>query len=362
MMAHSTLVSALRSMVTNFPGQRAASLAAGAAAGPALALCALLPACSDGGAERADGPPDFGSPASEYVPAAQNPSSPPGQPSNSSSGGQVPPSSPPAGAAGSGSGAPPTEAQNPDVSLDPGGAGNLGAATMGGSGMSNQRYYKADVTRDGQNYFLMANGWGPGFQSQSITYNGTSFSVDLQGSQGPGYEPASYPTVFCGVYSDSRSRECGLPAPLDSITSLRTGWSWRANGNNGQYNAAYDIWVGTSDDISSHSGFLMVWYREPAGQQPAGRLTTQNVTVQNVEGSWDIWTGQVLGKPIINWVRHEGQDTPSMEFDILDFVRDAQTRGLTVPGDHVLSVAVGFEIWNGPITNLESVDFYVDVE
>ena len=98
-----------------------------------------------------------------------------------------------------------------------------------------------------------------------------------------------------------------------------------------------------------------------AGQQPAGSLRTENVTVQNVEGTWDIWTGQVLGKPIINWVRDEGQDTPSMEFDILDFVRDAQSRGLPVPGDHVLSVAVGFEIWNGPITNLESVDFYVDV-
>jgi hypothetical protein len=33
-----------------------------------------------------------------------------------------------------------------------------------------------------------------------------------------------------------------------------------------------------------------------------------------------------------------------------------------VPGSHVLSVAVGFEIWNGPIQNLESVDFYVNVE
>jgi hypothetical protein len=32
-----------------------------------------------------------------------------------------------------------------------------------------------------------------------------------------------------------------------------------------------------------------------------------------------------------------------------------------VPGTHVLSVAVGFEIWNGPITNLQSNDFYVDV-
>jgi len=326
----------------------------------AVALLALLPACSDGGAERADGPPDYtGNPSTPYVPATQTPSTPdPGTPGA----GPSTPSNPQQPPAGNG-GAAPGESQDPDIGLDPTAASSLGAAVMGGSGSSSERYHKTDVTRDGQNYFLMANGWGPGFQSQSISWNGTAFTVNqLQGSQGPNYEPASYPTVFCGVYSDSRSRDCGLPAPLDSITSLRTGWSWRANGNSGQYNAAYDIWVGTSNDISSHSGFLMVWYREPPGQQPAGRLTTQNVSVQNVEGTWDIWTGQVLGKPIINWVRDEGQDTPSMEFDILDFVRDAQARGLPVPGDHVLSVAVGFEIWNGPITNLESVDFYVDVE
>jgi len=339
-----------------FSAHRLSIGAASTGARTALALLALLPACSDGAAERPDGPPDFtGNPSAPYVPSTPNPS-----PQNPGAAGSGDPSvQPPAGNGGT----PTTEGQGPDVPLDPTNVAGLGAATMGGSGSSSERYHKTNVTRDGQNYFLMANGWGPGFQSQSISWNGTAFTVtQLQGSQGPNYEPASYPTVFCGVYSDSRSRDCGLPAPLDSISSLRTGWSWRANGNAGEYNAAYDIWVGTSDDIASHSGFLMVWYREPPGQQPAGRLLTQNVSVQNVEGTWDIWTGQVLGKPIINWVRDEGQDTPSMEFDILDFVRDAETRGLSVPGNHVLSVAVGFEIWNGPITNLESVDFYVDVE
>jgi hypothetical protein len=339
----------------------ARTISTSAASTGALALLALLSACSDGAAERADGPPDYtGNPSNPYVPSTPNPNT--ANPDDPTTGTQDP-SAPPVTQPSGNGGNPSTEGQDPDVSLDPTGVSGLGAATMGGSGSSSERYHKTDVTRDGQNYFLMANGWGPGFQSQSISWNGTAFTVNqLQGSQGPNYEPASYPTVFCGVYSDSRSRECGLPAPLDSITSLRTGWSWRANGNTGQYNAAYDIWVGTSSDIGSHSGFLMVWYREPPGQQPAGSSRTQNVTVQNVEGTWDIWTGQVLGKPIINWVRDEGQDTPSMEFDILDFVRDAESRGLTVPGNHVLSVAVGFEIWNGPITNLESVDFYVDVE
>ena len=323
----------------------------------ALAALSLVPGCSDGGLDRADGPPTFTPPSSPYTPSTVTPApqqQTPVTPGNTNDG-QTP-----------GTEQPSNEVPDDGLPLQPDvqpGESQLGVATMGGAGSSTERYHKTDVTRDGQNYFLMANGWGPGFQSQSISWNGTSFTVEqLAGSQGPNYEPASYPTVFCGEYSDSRSRECGLPAALDSMTALRTGWSWRANGNAGQYNAAYDIWLGTSEARSSFSGYLMVWYREPPGQQPAGSLTTTNVSVQNVPGSWNIWVGEVLGRPIINWVRAEGQDTPSMEFDILDFVRDAETRGLTVPGSHVLSVAVGFEIWNGPIQNLESVDFYVSVE
>ncbi len=257
---------------------------------------------------------------------------------------------------------PPTT-QTP-VTTPPATAGGLGSAVMGGAGQTTDRYRKADVTRDGQNYYLMANGWGPGFQSQSLSWNGTSFTVEaMQGEQGMNYEPASYPTVFCGVYSTDQSRPCGLPATVASLTTLRTGWSWRPNDNdpNAEYNAAYDIWVGNGTTRNDHSGFLMVWYREPPGQQPAGSLQMQNVTVANVTGTWDIWTGSVGNKPIINWVRRQGQDTLDMEFDVMDFIRDAQTRGLTIPGTHVLSVAVGFEMWNGPITNLESVDFYVDV-
>ena len=59
-------------------------------------------------------------------------------------------------------------------------------------------------------------------------------------------------------------------------------------------------------------------------------------------------------------MRAEGDDTLSLEFDVLDFIRHAQANGYEVPGTHVLSVAVGFEIWNGPVTNLSSLDFYVD--
>jgi hypothetical protein len=184
----------------------------------------------------------------------------------------------------------------------------------------------------------------------------------MQGQRGAGYEPASYPTVFCGAYSDSRSGDCGLPKPLASIQSLRTGWRWNANGNAGQYNAAYDIWLSTTGDIGGHSAFLMVWLRDPPGQQPAGSRKVAGVSVTNAPGSWTIWSGNVGSKPCISYVRTEGHDSPELEIDVMDFVRDVTARQLALPGSTVLSVAVGFEIWSGPITKLESNDFYVHVE
>ncbi|HYQ16507.1 MAG TPA: hypothetical protein VEQ58_12140, partial [Polyangiaceae bacterium] len=225
------------------------------------------------------------------------------------------------------------------------------------------QYQKSDVKRDDLNYFFMANGWGPGFVSQTVTWNGTSFTVNaMDGKQGPKYEPASYPTVFCGVYSDSRSGACGLPKAVADIQSLRTGWRWAANGNAGQYNAAYDIWLSTTGDIGGHSSFLMVWLRDPPGQQPAGKRSASNIAVTNAPGVWDVWVGNVGGLPCISYVRAEGHDSPELEIDVMDFVRDTTTRNIALPGSTVLSVAVGFEIWNGPITNLQTTDFYVQVQ
>jgi hypothetical protein len=238
----------------------------------------------------------------------------------------------------------------------------LHTGTMTGSGTSSDRWAQDDVTRDGVNYHFMANGWGPNFESQTVSWDGTSFKVvSMEGSPGDDWEPASYPTVFCGIYSRIASGECGLPAAISSINTLRTGWSWQPNGNTGDYNAAYDIWLATGPDPEAFSGYLMVWFRDPLGEQPTGSRIETHATVENVPGVWDIWAGTAWDRfPIINWVRPEHQDTLEMEFDVMDFIRDAQSRGLEVPGTHILSVAVGFEMWQS-VTNLETVDFFVDV-
>jgi hypothetical protein len=238
----------------------------------------------------------------------------------------------------------------------------FGSPAQAGSGSTNDRWAKAAVTRDGVNYFFMANGWGPGFQSQSISYTGTSFTItSMQGMRGTNYEPASYPTVFCGAYSDSKSGECGLPNTLSSINTLRTGWRWQPNGNPGQYNAAYDIWLSNTNATSGLSAYLMVWLRDPPGQQPAGRVQQQGITVANTPGTWNLWVGTVSNVPYVAYVRPEGNDSLELEFDVMDFVRDTKTRSISLPGSQIVGVAVGFEIWAGPITNLVSEDFYVKV-
>ena len=311
------------------------------------ALVWLLGAASTAGCASGEG---------ERLSGNLTPSTPPNAaPSPPNAGGQTPPGTTTPPASPPGTTTPPAQ---PPGELSP-----LGSGVMGGSGTSTDRYANRAVTRDGSNYFFMSNGWGPGFESHTVSWEGTSFTVEqMEGMQGPRWEPASYPTVFCGVYSET-SPECGLPAAIDSLTSLRTGWSWRANGNSGEYNAAYDVWLGNGTARGDFSGYFMVWLRDPPGQQPAGAPSEhRGITVANVEGEWDIWVGEVNNSPIVNYVRAEGSDSESIEFELLDFLADAEARGVEVPGTHILSVAVGFEIWNGPITNLESVDFYVAIE
>src|SRR5690606_32119720 len=59
-----------------------------------------------------------------------------------------------------------TPAPGASAPVTPAGNGSLsplGSGVMGNSGTSTDRWKKADVTRDGHNYYFMANGWGPGF-------------------------------------------------------------------------------------------------------------------------------------------------------------------------------------------------------
>jgi hypothetical protein len=238
------------------------------------------------------------------------------------------------------------------------GVPGFGTPSQGVTGTSTAKYFGANVTRDGVGYRFITNWWGQGWMTGDIAYNGSGFTVtSATGTSMPDGTPIGYPTTYCGLYSESSAGgNCGLPAAVSSIDKLWTGWKWRS-ADRGQYNAAWDIWLGTA---SQHQSYLMVWLRDPPGRQPAGNSFMSNVTVANVPGTWNVRYGTVNNRPIVNYLRVEGQDACQFEFNAMDFINDAQTRsGLTLPGDTVRAVAVGFEFWTGPFANVVSEDFYV---
>jgi hypothetical protein len=242
------------------------------------------------------------------------------------------------------------------------GAPGFGSPAKTGEGQSTDKYFGTDVSRDGKNYRFITNWWGTGWSAADVSYSGTSFTVNsATGTSMPDGTPIGYPTTYCGRYSESGAHgDCGLPAAFSSIDTLWTGWKW-SSADKGQYNAAWDIWLGTA---SAFQSFLMVWLRDPPGRQPAGNAVINNVTVAGVPGTWNIRYGTVNSAPIVNYVRTEGQDACEFEFDVMAFVNDAKMRSATtsalmLPGDTVRAIAVGFEFWTGPFTSVKSEDFYI---
>lgn len=243
------------------------------------------------------------------------------------------------------------------------GAPGFGTPSQGGQGQSSAKYFGTDVTRDGSTYRFITNWWGMGWGSADVSYDGTSFTVtSATGTSMPDGTPIGYPATYCGLYSEGAAHgDCGLPVAYASIDSLWTGWKWSAPASSGQHNAAWDIWLGTA---SAFQSYLMVWLRDPPGRQPAGNGAINNVTVAGEPGTWNIRYGTVNNAPIVNYVRAEGQDACAFEFNVMDFINDAHMRSatitaLTLPGDTVRAIAVGFEFWTGPFANVKSEDFYV---
>lgn len=252
----------------------------------------------------------------------------------------------------------------------PGAGASKGACTIAageqmGDGQTTEQYYGADVTRNGMNYKMITNGWGMEWRAHDISWLGTSLSINTyDGDRQSNGAPAGYPSVFCGRYSD-RSLDCGLPMPASSVTALNTAVSWSHLMGDGTYNVAYDVWFGNASATGFGGGlqsYFMVWLKDPPGESPAGSLREEGVTVTNVPGVWNIIDGEVNGLPIVNYVRAEGDELQFMAFDIMDFVRDARARNLVFPGDDLLAVAIGFEIWSGPVTGLKLEDFCLDIQ
>jgi hypothetical protein len=233
---------------------------------------------------------------------------------------------------------------------DPGGPGGGGCSLTGSSGEGTGTITGAfdwkGVTRGGRNYVIQNNVWG-GSSSQLLSYTGVSFSISQQTGNNPtNGQPISYPSVFIGSNNGRTTTGSNLPRRVGSLTSVQTGWSWSTNGASGNYNAAYDVWFSSGaggDSGNPSGGYLMVWLYRPSSVQPIGPNPAAVVNLAG--GTWDVWRGTQLGRPIVSYVRT--QTTNSMSFDLNVFIKDAVSRGILSNEMYLTNVFAGFEVWSG---------------
>jgi hypothetical protein len=249
------------------------------------------------------------------------------------------------------------ESNAPGASGTGGATGNGGATGAGGAGTG------AGGTNTGAGGGPAMSGVGTltqTFDSQPVSYNGTSFQITAQtGSNSTSGGPVSYPSVFIGSNYNRSTEGSNLPKLVSTIASVQTMWSNNAGSIGGSYNAAYDVWFSTSaagDASAPSGGYLMVWFYDPPDAQPIGGVVSSGVTIPGASGSWDVWLGTNNGKPCISYVRT--QPTGSLTFDLNNFIKDATAKyGQPIKSTwYLTNVFAGFEIWSGGV-GLKTLDF-----
>jgi hypothetical protein len=243
----------------------------------------------------------------------------------------------------------------PDAGSSGGGGSDGADASPGvltGTGTLTDQYAWAAVTRDGRNYIVQNNVWG-GTSDQTVTYDGTTFTVTQQSGSNPtNGAPVSFPSVFIGSNNGRSTADSNLPKLVSSLTTVPTTWTNNAGTPSGTYDAAYDVWFSTTaagDPGSPSGGFLMVWYYKPQNAQPIGSVKFPAVTIAGVSGTWDVWIGDNGSVPCISYVRT--QSIQSLSYDLNSFIKDAVASrpGTIQSGWYLTNVYAGFEIWSGGV-------------
>ncbi len=235
------------------------------------------------------------------------------------------------------------------------------------------RYGSIYATIDGQQYFLQVNEWGSE-APQTMAHGGDFFyRMTVQqadtGTMGAG-APTGYPSIFIGSNSGHTTTGSGLPMAIADIDTVPTTWTWTDNGaladtDGNIFNAAYDVWfnesVSQATQYGPTGGFLMVWLYDPPLAEPIGGApAVSGVTIDGVDGTWDVWIGLNGETPCISYVRTEM--TFSLSFDLKRFIDDALTRPGGIDASWALTnVFTGFEIWDGS-QDVETTAFCALVE
>ncbi|MFE1837777.1 GH12 family glycosyl hydrolase domain-containing protein [Streptomyces sviceus] len=189
-------------------------------------------------------------------------------------------------------------------------------------------------------YVVQNNRWGTS-AAQCISVTGSGFRVtQADGSVPTNGAPKSYPSVYNGCHYTNCSPGTNLPARLSSIASAPSGISY-SYVSGAAYDAAYDIWLDPTprtDGVNRTE--IMIWFNRVGSVQPVG----SPVGSATVGGrTWQVWSGNNGTNDVLSFVAPSAID--SWNFDVMDFVRQAVSRGLAQDSWYLTSIQAGFEPW-----------------
>lgn len=230
---------------------------------------------------------------------------------------------------------------------------------IGGPGSEDNDFQRVKVIgNDGHEYIIQNNNWGnPGGTDQTLTYTNNSFVIKSPTGGPPGGgAPASFPSIFIGQNGDVqdkayRTLDSGLPKQVSAITSIPT--TFKIGGSlNGQFNASYDVWFAASEPAPGSyddgiDGFVMIWLYKPSNYNPIGWESGSKGTFSHSSGSFNVYVGGRDGgsaRPVVSYIANS--TITSMDFDLLDFIKDASKYGIQSSW-FLTDVFGGFEIWEG---------------
>ncbi|MFF4035177.1 cellulose binding domain-containing protein [Streptomyces sviceus] len=189
-------------------------------------------------------------------------------------------------------------------------------------------------------YVVQNNRWGTS-ATQCISVTNSGFRiVQADGSVPTNGAPKSYPSVFNGCHYTNCSPGTNLPAQLSSISSAPSGISY-SYVSGAAYDAAYDIWLDPTprkDGVNRTE--IMIWFNRVGSVQPVGSVVG-SATVGGRQ--WQVWSGNNGGNDVLSFVAPSAID--SWNFDVMDFVRQAVSRGLAQNNWYLTSIQAGFEPW-----------------
>ena len=198
------------------------------------------------------------------------------------------------------------------------------------------------------NYVVMNNRWGTS-ATQCINVTTSGFQlVQQDGTGNLSGAPTAYPAIYLGCHYSNCSPNSSLPMQISAIRTATSSTTETYPGS-GTYDAAYDIWLNDTTNVSGvQKTEIMIWMNHTGSIQPIGSNSGSTVSIAG--HTWNVWTGNNGANNVVSYVGNPA-GMSSLSFSVMDFIRDTLGRGSQYGNTswYLTSIQNGFEPWVGGV-------------